>query len=354
MTKTALITGITGQTGSYLAELLLHRGYNVHGIIRRSSTFNTRRIDHIFDKITLHYGDLTDGASVTALVGSIKPDEVYNLAAQSHVRVSFDLPVFTGDVTALGTARLLEALRVTGVNAKYYQASSSEMFGNAAPPQNERTVLMPNSPYACAKVYAYWMTRSYRTGYSMFATNGILFNHESPRRGPTFVTRKITRAVAEFVLGRTNALYLGNLSALRDWGYAPDYVEAMWMMLQQDEPGDYVIGTGISASVGDFLDQAFSYAGLNWHDHVQIDPKYYRPNEVNYLRADATRAANGLGWVPVIEWRDLVKIMVDADIERLGGKPKGEGKYIVDHVFGDSQHYAWHRWQDQICSMEDN
>jgi len=321
--KKALITGITGQDGSYLAELLLSQGYQVHGLIRRASTFNTQRIEHIYrdphngGNLFLHYGDLSNSGNVTQIVYNIQPDEVYHLAAQSHVRVSFDLPEYTGDITGLGTIRLLEAIRHSGVKTRYYQASSSEMFGSAKPPQNENTPFVPQSPYAAAKLYSYWLTRNYREGYGLFAVNGILFNHESPRRGETFVTRKITRAVARIKFGLQKKLYLGNLEARRDWGYAPDYVEAMWLMLQQDTPEDLVIATGEAHSVRDFLEEAFSHADLDWREYVEIDPKYFRPTEVDYLLGDATRARRILGWEPRVSFRELVRLMVDADIQDL-------------------------------------
>jgi GDPmannose 4,6-dehydratase len=324
MTKKALITGITGQDGSYLAELLLSKGYVVHGLIRRSSTFNTDRLDHIYidphdpkSKLFLHYGDITDSGQLTNIIYNIQPDEVYHLAAQSHVRVSFDMPEFTGDVTGIGTTRLLEAIRRSGIKTRYYQASSSEMFGDAPPPQNEETPFRPRSPYAAAKVYAYWMVRNYREGYKMFAVNGILFNHESPRRGETFVTKKITRALARIKFGLQDKLYLGNLDAKRDWGYAPDYVEAMWMMLQQDDPDDYVIATGETHSVREFLEEAFKYLGLDWRDYVEIDPRYFRPLEVEVLKGDASKAREKLKWEPKVRFKELVKIMVDADIRDL-------------------------------------
>jgi GDPmannose 4,6-dehydratase len=324
MTKKALITGITGQDGSYLAELLLSKGYEVHGLIRRSSTFNTERLDHIYvdphdpkAKLFLHYGDISDSGQLTNLIYNIQPDEIYHLAAQSHVRVSFDMPEFTGDVTAIGTTRLLETIRRSGIKTKFYQASSSEMFGNAPAPQNEDTPLRPRSPYAVAKVYAYWMVRNYREGYGMFAVNGILFNHESPRRGETFVTRKITRALARMKLGLQDKLYLGNLEAKRDWGYAKDFVEAMWLMLQQGEPDDYVIATGESHSVEGFLEEAFSYAGLDWRKYVKIDQRYFRPLEAEVLQGDASKAKKKLNWEPKVKFKELVRIMVDADIKEL-------------------------------------
>lgn len=324
MPQKALITGITGQDGSYLAEFLLDKGYEVHGLIRRSSTFNTHRINHIYvdphapnGRFYLHYGDLNDGGQLSGLIYNIHPDEIYHLGAQSHVRVSFDMPEFTGDITGIGTTRILEAVRRSAIKTRFYQASSSEMFGDAPAPQNEDTPFMPRSPYAAAKVYAYWMVKNYRDGYNMFACNGILFNHESPRRGETFVTRKITRAVARIKFGLQDKLYLGNLDAKRDWGYAVDYVRAMWLMLQQDNPQDFVIATGESHSVRDFLDEAFSYVGLDWQDYVEIDPKYFRPTEVEVLQGDAGKAKKILGWEPTVNFRELVQLMVDADIKAL-------------------------------------
>ena len=323
--KVALITGITGQDGSYLAEQLLDKGYVVHGLIRRASTFNTRRIDHLYQdphdpeaRLFLHYGDLTDGSRLVTLLERVQPSEVYHLGAQSHVRVSFDEPEFTGDVTGLGTTRLLEALRMSEVPARFYQASSSEMFGATPPPQNENAFFYPRSPYAAAKVYSYWMVRNYREAYGLFACNGILFNHESPRRGETFVTRKITMAVARIAAGLQSELYLGNLDARRDWGYAPEYTDAMWRMLQADEPNDYVVATGTSYSVGDFVRMAFEHAGLDWEKHVKFDPRYLRPTEVDDLIGDASRAKQILGWQAQTYTPELVKIMVDADRERLG------------------------------------
>ena len=335
--KKALITGITGQDGSYLAEFLLSKGYVVHGLIRRSSTFNTDRIEHIYvdphdpeARLFLHYGDLNDGGQLSNLIYNIQPDEVYHLGAQSHVRVSFDMPEFTGDITGLGTTRLLEAVRRSGIKTRFYQASSSEMFGDAPAPQDENTPFRPRSPYAVAKVYAYWMVRNYKEGYGMFAANGILFNHESPRRGETFVTRKITRALARIKLGLQDKLYLGNLEAKRDWVYAPDYVEAMWLMLQQDEPDDFVIGTGESHSVKEFLGEAFSYAGLDWREYVEIDQRYFRPLETEFLLSNPAKARKRLGWSPRINFKDLVKIMVDYDMEFLGISPVGEGIKILN------------------------
>ena len=323
--KVALITGITGQDGSYLAEQLLDKGYVVHGLIRRSSTFNTDRIEHLYKdphdpeaRLFLHYGDLTDGSRLVTLLERVQPTEVYHLGAQSHVRVSFDEPEFTGDVTGLGTTRLLEALRMSEVPARFYQASSSEMFGATPPPQNEQAFFYPRSPYAAAKVYSYWMVRNYREAYGLFACNGILFNHESPRRGETFVTRKITMAVARIAAGLQSELYLGNLDARRDWGYAPEYTNAMWRMLQADEPNDYVVATGTSYSVGDFVRMAFEHAGLDWEKHVKFDPRYLRPTEVDDLIGDASRAQEILGWQAQTYTPELVKIMVDADRARLG------------------------------------
>jgi GDPmannose 4,6-dehydratase len=329
--KKALITGITGQDGSYLAELLLDKGYEVHGIIRRASTFNTERIDHLYQDphingvhLFLHYGDIADSTNLIKLLYRIQPEEIYHLAAQSHVRVSFDIPEYTGDVTALGTVRILEAIRETGLKAKFYQASSSEMFGKVREvPQRETTPFYPRSPYGASKVYAYWVTVNYRESYGIFACNGILFNHESPRRGETFVTRKITRSVAHMKAGLQDKVYLGNLNARRDWGYAKEYVEAMWLMLQQDEPDDYVIATGEAHSVREFLEQACSYVGLDWQEHVEIDPKYYRPAEVDLLIGDASKAKGKLGWDAKTKFRDLVRLMVDADMEALNSNPTG-------------------------------
>ncbi|HOH21572.1 MAG TPA: GDP-mannose 4,6-dehydratase [Anaerolineaceae bacterium] len=354
--KKALITGITGQDGSYLAELLLHKGYEVHGLIRRASTFNTRRIDHIYHdphgnngeiKLYLHYGDVAVPDSLLDVIYNVRPDEIYHLAAQSHVRVSFDMPEYTGDVTGLGTIRILEAIRKSGIQTRFYQASSSEMFGAAKPPQSETTPFEPRSPYAAAKVYSYWVTRNYREGYHLHASNGILFNHESPRRGETFVTRKITRALAAIQAGRQSTLYLGNLDARRDWGYAPEYVEVMWKILQKDAPADYVIGTGESHSIREFLDEAFGYAGMDWHQYVQIDARYFRPTEVDFLLADPTRARSELDWQPKVTFRDLVRIMVDADLELQGLPMPGEGRKILEERFG-----GWHRWEHQVVSME--
>ncbi|MFI9649179.1 GDP-mannose 4,6-dehydratase [Streptomyces sp. NPDC052040] len=324
--RKALITGITGQDGSYLAELLLEKGYTVHGIIRRASTFTTGRIDHLYQdphdpgaRLFLHYGDLTDGSRVAGLLERIQPDEVYHLAAQSHVRVSFDEPLFTGDTTALGTTRLLEAIRTTGLPCRFYQASSSEMFGASPPPQHEGTPFHPRSPYGVAKVYAYWITRNYREAYGLHAVNGILFNHESPRRGPTFVTRKVANAAARIKAGLQDTLYLGNLDARRDWGYAAEYVEAMWLMLQQDEPDDYVVATGSSYSVRDFVAYSFAHVGLDWREHVRFDERYLRPAEVDDLVGDASKAARVLGWRPAVRAPELARLMTDAELGALQG-----------------------------------
>jgi len=325
----ALITGITGQDGSYLAELLLAKGYLVYGIIRRSSSFNTGRIDHIYkdphdpqSEMRLVYGDLNDGSSLNRIIRTTQPDEIYHLGAQSHVRVSFDVPEYTGEITGLGTVRLLDAIRETGVKTRFYQASSSEMYGNVPGPLNEQSYFQPRSPYAAAKVYAYWMTVNYREGYDLFACNGILFNHESPRRGETFVSRKITKAAARIKLGRQDKLFLGNLDAKRDWGYAKDYVEAMWMMLQQDRPDDYVIATGETHSVREFLDEAFGHIDLDWKKYVEIDPRYFRPTEVDLLLGDASKAKKILGWKPRVLFKDLVRLMVDADMEAEKHRPQ--------------------------------
>ncbi len=353
MPKRALITGITGQDGSYLAELLLSKGYEVHGLIRKASTFNTSRIDHIYADphdpgahLFLHYGDLTNLEQISNIMYNLRPEEVYNLGAQSHVQVSFEMPEYTGEATALGVTRLLEAIHRSGVAARFYQASSSEMFGSTPPPQNERSPFAPRSPYGAAKVYGYWMTANYREGYSIFAANGILFNHESPRRGETFVTRKVTRAVARIKGGLQNVLYLGNLNARRDWGYAPEYVSAMWSILQQEKPDDYVIGTGDAHSVEEFVAEAFAYAGLDWHTYVKTDPRYYRPTEVDYLRADASKARHNLEWQPKVTFKELVRIMVDADMEAIGLQPIGEGRKVLDAKFD-----GWHRWATAVTSQ---
>ncbi|MCX6469610.1 MAG: GDP-mannose 4,6-dehydratase [Corynebacteriales bacterium] len=322
--KRAFVTGITGQDGSYLAELLISKGYEVHGLIRRSSSFNTSRIDHLYAdpheknaRLFLHYGDLSDGARLVTLMSEVRPDEVYNLGAQSHVRVSFDEPEHTGDTTGIGSIRLLEAVRQAGLHCRYYQASSSEMFGATPPPQNENTPFYPRSPYGVAKLYSYWVTRNYREAYGMFAVNGILFNHESPRRGETFVTRKITRAVARIKAGIDQHLYMGNLDAVRDWGYAPEYVEGMWRMLQADKPTDYVLSTGGNYTVKDFLQTSFEHAGLDWHDHVRFDERYLRPTEVDALIGDSSKAEVELGWKARVHTPELARIMVDADIKAL-------------------------------------
>ncbi len=375
----ALITGITGQDGSYLAEFLLSKGYEVHGVIRRASTFNTGRIDHIYSdphsagaRLFLHYGDLSDAGQLTDLIYNVKPDEIYHLGAQSHVRVSFDTPEFTGDITGLGTTRLLEAIRRSGIKTRYYQASSSELFGASPPPQNERTPFYPRSPYAAAKIYAYWITVNYREGYGLFACNGILFNHESPRRGETFVTRKVTRALANILAGNQKRLYLGNIDSKRDWGFAPEYVEMMWLMLQQDKPDDYVVGTGESHSVREMIEVAFAYAGIDlaWHGEgasetavvsslkagvntclkpgdvvIEIDPRYFRPTEVNHLQADISKARQALNWQPRITFADLTKTMVDYDLKMAGLALPGEGIetcrsrgfFYTDHTYSFSE-----------------
>lgn len=316
--KRAIITGITGQDGSYLAELLLDKDYEVHGIMRRNSTFTTGRIEHIFDKLTLHYGDLADSSSLHHIVSEVQPDEVYNLAAQSHVKVSFDVPEYTADVTGTGTLRLMEAIRTCAPKAKFYQASSSEMFGKVLEvPQTEKTPFYPRSPYGAAKVYSYWITKNYRESYDMFASNGILFNHESPRRGETFVTRKITRAVAAIKAGKQDKLLLGNLDAKRDWGFAGDYVEAMWLMLQADKPDDYVVATNETHSVKEFCQIAFEHVGLDWEKYVEVSEKYFRPAEVDLLIGDPAHVKKQLNWEPKVGFEELVKMMVDADVKRL-------------------------------------
>ncbi len=335
MSKKALITGITGQDGSFLAELLLAKGYEVHGLIRRASTFNTGRLDAIYsdphaakNRLFLHYGDLSDASALSRLLGKIQPDELYNLAAQSHVRVSFDAPEYTTDISATGTVRLLEAIRESGLQPRFYQASSREMFGKVREiPQRETTPFYPRSPYGCAKVYSFWITVNYRESYGLHASNGILFNHESPRRGETFVTRKITRAVAHIQAGLQDKLYLGNLDAKRDWGYAKEFVEAMWLMLQQDQPDDYVVATGETHSIREFLDLAFAQVHLDWRKYVQIDPRYFRPAEVDELIGDASKAKRQLGWQPKTKFPDLVKLMVEADIKLL--KDHREGRIKV-------------------------
>jgi GDPmannose 4,6-dehydratase len=349
----AVITGVTGQDGSYLAELLLSKGYEVHGLIRKASTFNTERIEHIYQdphdpsaRLFLHYGDLTNSEQLSNLVYNVRPDEIYHLGAMSHVKVSFEIPEYTGMVTGLGTTRILEAIRRSGLQARYYQASSSEMYGSAPAPQNEGTPFQPRSPYAIAKLYAFWMAANYREAYKMFAVNGVLFNHESPRRGETFLSRKVTRAVARIVGGLQKKVYLGNLDSRRDYGYAPEYVEAMWKMLQQDEPGDYVLGTGVAPTMREFVEEAFGYAGLDWREHVEIDARYFRPTEVDYLQADSRRARQRLGWDPKITYKDLARIMVDADLEMVGLKPIGEGLAILRRHFGD-----WHQWETGVTAV---
>ncbi len=348
--KRALITGITGQDGSYLAELLLAKEYEVHGLIRRASTFNTRRIDHIYQdphepnaKLFLHYGDLSNAEQLTNLIYNIHPDEVYHLGAQSHVKVSFEMPEYTGDTTGLGTTRLLEAIRRSGIATRVYNASSSEIFGDAPAPQNEQTQFRPRSPYAAAKVYAFWIVRIYREGYGLFASNGILFNHEGPRRGETFVTRKITWGLAHILAGKQQKIYLGHLKARRDWGYAPEYVEAMYHILQQEQPDDYVLGTGEAHSVQEFVEEAFSYVGLDWQQHVEIDRRYLRPLEVDYLVADPAKARKMLNWRPRVTFKELVRIMVDADLEAVGLAAPGEGKRILQEKFG-----GWHQWDRTV------
>jgi len=322
--KVAFITGVTGQDGSYLAELLLSKGYEVHGLIRRASTFNTSRIDHIYQdphdtnpKLTLHYGDLLDGVGLTNLIREIEPTEIYNLAAQSHVMVSFTMPQYTAHVDAVGTVAILEAIRATKRDIRFYQASTSELYGSTLPPQNEESPFRPRSPYASAKLMAYWSTVNYREAFGIHATNGILFNHESPRRGETFVTRKITRAVAAIKAGKQKKLYLGNLEAIRDWGYAKEYVESMWLMLQQPKSGDFVVATGVGATVKDFAEKAFTHAGLEWEKYVEIDQKYARPTEVDALIGDPSKAKRELGWSATTHWQDLAKLMVDADLENI-------------------------------------
>jgi GDPmannose 4,6-dehydratase len=322
--KRALITGVTGQDGSYLAELLLEKGYEVHGVIRRSSTFNTSRIDHLYkdphesdNRFHLHYGDITDGVGISNLVRDLEPHEIYNLAAQSHVKVSFEMPDFTAQVDAVGTIRLLEAIRAAKIDTKFYQASTSELFGSTPPPQSEISQFAPQSPYAAAKLYSYWVTRNYRDAYGLHATNGILFNHESPRRGETFVTRKITMAAAKIKLGLQSKLYLGNLDAIRDWGFAPEFVESMWRMLQEDNPDDYVVATGVGASVRDFCEAAFSALDLDYMEYVELEERYKRPNEVNALIGDASKINQVLGWKADTHWRELAEIMVESDLEKI-------------------------------------
>jgi len=337
--KKAFITGITGQDGSYLAELLLAKGYEVHGLIRRASTFNTSRIDHLYvdshdpdARLFLHHGDLSDGTRLATLLETINPQEVYNLAAQSHVRVSFDEPEHTADTTGTGTIRLLEAVRMSGIRPRFYQASSSELYGATPPPQDENTPFYPRSPYAAAKLYSYWITKNYREAYDMFAVNGILFNHESPRRGETFVTRKITRAVARILAGTQKDLYLGNLESVRDWGYAAEYVEGMWRMLQTDTPEDFVLATGVGYTIKDFLEASFSHVGLEWQKYVKFDERYLRPTEVDALIGDASKAHDKLGWKPTIDGVELARLMVDADVKAL----EHAGSHWIDKVELDS------------------
>jgi len=340
----ALITGITGQDGSYLAEFLLSRGYEVHGIYRRTSTFNTSRIDHILldphtpgTRLFLHYGDLSDSEQLSNIIYNVEPDEIYHLGAQSHVRVSFDIPEYTGNIAGLATTRILDMLRRARnkTKTKFYQASSSELFGSTPPPQNEKSQFKPRSPYACAKAYAFWMTANYREGYKLFAANGILFNHESPRRGEIFVTRKITRALANILSKKQDKLFLGNVEAQRDWGFAPEYVEAMWRILQRETPDDFVIGTGEAHTVREFLESAFNYAGLEYTKYVEVDPRYFRPTEVEAVIADPRKARDELDWEPKIRFRDLVKIMVDADMRGVGLTPTGEGDAVLRKTFPD-------------------
>jgi GDPmannose 4,6-dehydratase len=338
--KKALITGITGQDGSYLTEFLLSKGYEVHGIIRRASTFNTGRINHVYSdphesgtRLFLHYGDLSDSEQTSDILYNIKPDEVYHLGAQSHVKISFNMPEYTANITALGTLRILEAIRRSGHDVKFYQASSSEMFGRTPPPQNENSNFSPTSPYATAKVFAYWTAKNYRLGYGMFVCNGILFNHESPRRGEIFVTRKITMGIAGILSSKQRLLYLGNLEPKRDWGFAPEYIEAMWQILQQVKADDFVVGTGVKHSVREFVEEAFSYVGLNWQKYTVIDHRYFRPTETEDLEADASKIKKTTGWTPRITFRDLVKIMVDADMRKAGLKPIGEGDSILKKKF---------------------
>ncbi len=349
----ALITGITGQDGSYLAEFLLDKGYEVHGLIRKSSTFNTERIDHIYQdphnpeaRLYLYYGDLTNGEQLTNLVYNIRPDEIYHMGAQSHVMVSFDMPEYTGEVTGLGTTRILSAVKRSGIKTRFYQASSSEMYGDSPAPQNEETPFRPRSPYAIAKVYAFWMVANYREAYNMYASNGILFNHESPRRNETFLSRKVTRAVARIKAGLQDKVYLGNLDSRRDYGYTPEYVEVMWKMLQQDAPGDYVVGSGVAPTIREFVQEAFGYADMDWEKHVEIDARYFRPTEVDHLLADSSKAQRELDWNPKITYQQLVRIMVDADLEAVGEQPIGDGLQIMEQNFGD-----WHRWESSVTAV---
>ena len=349
----ALITGVTGQDGSFLAEFLLNKGYEVHGLMRKSSTFNTERIDHIYQdphdpqaKLILHYGDLSNGEQLSNLVYNVRPDEIYHMGAQSHVMVSFEMPEWTGEVTGLGTTRILEAVRRSGIKTRFYQASSSEMFGDSPPPQSEDSPFRPRSPYAIAKVYGYWMAANYREAYDMYTVNGILFNHESPRRGATFLSRKVTRAVARIKAGLQDKVYLGNLDSRRDYGYTPEYVEVMWQMMQLDNPEDYVIGTGEAPTIGEFVEEAFAYADMDWQEYVEIDPRYFRPTEVDSLIADSSKAKKALGWEPKITYKPLARIMVDADLEMVGLDPIGEGVRILEDSFGE-----WHRWENSVTAV---
>jgi GDPmannose 4,6-dehydratase len=347
--KRAFITGLTGQDGSCLAELMPSKGYEVHGIIRKASTFNTPRVEHLYRdphrgnvRFHLHYGDLSDTGQITHLIYQLQPDEVYHLGAQSHVRISYDVPEYTGDITGLGALRMLEAIRRSGIKTRFYQASPSEMFGATPPPQSETTPFYPRSPYAVAKAFAYWSAVNYREAYNLFVCNGILFNHESLRRGESFVTRKITRAIANILAGKENRLYLGNLAAKRDWGFAPEYIECQWLMMQQERAEDYVIGTGVSHTVEEFVQESFAYAGLDWQEYVEIDHRYFRPTEVDHLAADITKAKRQLHWSPRITFYDLVKVMVDADMKSVRLKPPGAGdkilqKYGFHWIGGDSQ-----------------
>jgi len=349
----AVITGITGQDGSYVAEFLLSKGYEVHGLIRKSSTFNTDRIDHLYQdphdpgaKLFLHYGDLVNGEQLTNLIYNVRPDEIYHMGAQSHVQVSFEMPEYTGQVTGLGTTRILEAVRRSGIQTRFYQASSSEMYGDAPPPQNETSLFRPRSPYAIAKVYGYWMAANYREAYDLFVVNGILFNHESPRRGATFLSRKVTRAVARIKAGLQDKLYLGNLEARRDYGYTPEYVEVMWKMLQQDRADDYTVGTGVAPTIREFVAEAFAYADLDWQQYVEIDPRYFRPTEVDVLLADSGKARRLLDWNPQITYKSLVQIMVDADLEAVGLEPIGQGLKLLEQNFD-----TWHRWDSGVTAV---
>jgi len=350
LTKKALITGITGQDGSYLAEFLLYKGYEVHGIIRKSSNFTTTRIDHLYQdphekstKLFLHYDDLTSLETINSLISRIEPDEIYNLGAQSHVLTSFQLPEYTSTVNSLAITKILEVLRQTGSKAKFYQASSSEMFGKTPPPQNENSIMSPRSPYAISKLYSYWMTINYREAYNIFATNGILFNHESPRRGETFVTRKITKAIAKIKAGSEEKLYLGNLESKRDWGFAPEYVEAMWQMLQLDHPDDFVLGTGKSYTVKECVEYAFNYVNLDWEKYVKIDPKYFRPTEVNSLEANSEKAKENLQWNPKVSFENILKIMIDSDMQELGLTPIGEGKSFIGENYN-----IWYPYNNKL------